>query len=88
MTVNADDTSYISSLQVVGWPGQRLSIPIEMIDEANQPASGFIQLEPVDSNKQVNIITDTQQQMLLRIMYSQRPGTKFSQHCCITRAVA
>ena len=32
----------------------QISIPIEMIDEANQLASGFIQLEPVDSNNQVN----------------------------------
>ena len=42
-------------LQVSGWPGQQLSIPIKMTDEANQLASEFIQLEPVDSNNQVNV---------------------------------
>ena len=45
---------YLLPLQVVGWPGMQISIPIEMIDEANQLASEFIQLEPVDSNNQVN----------------------------------
>ena len=45
---------YLLLLQVVGWPGMQISIPIEMIDEANQLASEFIQLEPVDSNNQVN----------------------------------
>lgn len=40
-------------LQISGWPGERVSIPIELIDEANQSASGFVQLTPVDSNNQV-----------------------------------
>ena len=43
-------------LQVSGWPGQQLSIPIELTDEANQLASEFIQLEPVDGNNKVNDI--------------------------------
>ena len=32
----------------------QISIPTEMIDETNQLASEFIQLELVDSNNQVN----------------------------------
>ena len=50
---------YLLLLQVTGWPGMQISIPIEMIDEVNQMASGFIQLEPVDANNQVNIKIDT-----------------------------
>ena len=40
-------------LQVSGWPGKQLSIPIELTDEANQLASEFLQLEPVDGNNKV-----------------------------------
>ena len=45
---------FLLLLQVSGWPGQQLSIPIKLTDEANQVASEFIQLEPVDSNNQVS----------------------------------
>ena len=36
------------------WPGMRISIPVEITDEADQLASEFIQFEPVDSDNQVN----------------------------------
>ena len=46
-------TLLLPFLQISGWPGMQISVPIEMIDEANQLVSSFIQLEPADSNNQV-----------------------------------
>lgn len=41
-------------LQISGWPGQQISIPIKLTDETDQAASEFLQLEPIDENYQVS----------------------------------
>ena len=38
-------------MQVTSWPGKMTPIDVELFDEANQSASEFLQLEPVDDNE-------------------------------------
>jgi len=45
-------------IQVSGWPGKQISIPIELVDETSQLSSGFIQLEPVDHSNKVNMVDE------------------------------
>ena len=48
-------------LQGEKWPGEMFSLVVEMFNEFNQPASGFLKLFIVDSNNQVsddNIVHD------------------------------
>ena len=45
-------------IQVSGWPGKQISIPIELVDEASQLASGFTQLEPVDYSNKVSMVDE------------------------------
>ena len=49
----------------------QISIPIEMIDETNQLGSDFIQLEPVDSNNQVNAMIATAVMCIIIISHAQ-----------------
>ena len=41
-------------LQGDKYPGEQFSLNINMTDEMNQPASGFLQLDTVNINNQVN----------------------------------
>ena len=43
-------------LQGEKMPGELFSLAMEMINDLNQPASGFMQLDVKNNNNQVNIV--------------------------------